>query len=148
MYTVSSSTKEKVCKIPKGKIHRFLPKWKSPFELAKDCKELADSMYPPLYRYLVQKLDDPKKNERIPLLFSKIEEILGKPLPKEARTHDTWWANDETNVQAKAWRLAGWKTLSPDFSSEKITFVREASLLKFLESRICKILLLNRYRIK
>ncbi len=146
MYILSSSPKQEEDPVSKGKIHRFLPKLKSPFNLAKDCKELADSMYPPLYFHLVEELNDPE-NERIQLSFDEIEGILGEDLPQEAKTSSAWWKNN-TSVQAKAWRLAGCKALSPDFSSEKITFVREASLLKFLESRAYKILLLTRYRMK
>ena len=108
----------------------------------KDPKELADSIYLLLFLHLDQEFDNTKKNKRIFPLFDEIEKILKKSLPHEATTSNAWWANDETNVQARAWMSAGWQTSYPSVSSASITFVQEASfvqeatLLKFLESQI------------
>ena len=119
----------------------------------KDPEELADSIYLLLFLHLDQKFDNTDKDNAITLYFSEIEEILGESLPQEAKNDDTWWANDETNVQARAWRPAGWRTFYPNVNSAKITFVQEASfvqgafLLKFLESQILNGLL-PEYRYK
>ena len=148
MYIHSSSTKEGDCKVGKGMIRLFLqkliPRWGS----ARDCKELMDSIYAPLYRYLDQEFDNTTK-KRIDLSFDEIEEILGEPLPQEAKTSSAWWANDETNVHARAWVYAGWKAHPHNINFKKITFAREASLLEFLESLIDNILLRkHRHRMK
>ena len=152
MYTVSDELEEEDCKVPKGIIYWFLKKLIFHWEPTKDCRELADSIYVPLFLHLVQEFYDPKDNnkrvpakKRITLPFSKIKEILGNPLPQEARRDNAWWKNKKTSVQARAWRLAGWKTDSPDVSSKKITFVRGRPLLGPMVPLIYKVLLLTRY---
>ena len=150
MYTVSSSTKEKDCKFPKIIAYWFLKKPTFHWGTAKDCKELADSIYVPLFLHLVKEFYNPKNkkkknNNKIDLTFSKIEEILGEDLPQKAKKSSAWWKNKKTSAQAKAWRFAGWKTHSVKVSSKKITFVRGRPLLGPLEPLIYRILLLTRY---
>ena len=145
MYTVSSSTKEKDCKFPKIIAYWFLKKPTFHWGTAKDCKELADSIYVPLFLHLVEEFYDPNKKRQITLSLSKIEEILGKELPHKAKKSSAWWKNKKTSAQAKAWRFAGWKTHSVKVSSKKITFVRGRPLLGPLEPLIYRILLLTRY---
>ena len=148
MYIVSSSPKKNGYPVRKRKTRRFLKKPIFHWGTAKDCKELADSMYVPLFLHLVEEFHNPnkKKNKKIDLTFSKIKKILGKPLPRKAKTSSAWWKNKKTSVQAKAWRLAGWKTLFPNVSSKKITFVRGRPLLGPLELLAYRDLLLNRYQ--
>lgn len=43
-------------------------------------------------------------SEKIQLSFQDIEKILGFSLPESAEKHRSWWANDNTHVQA----LNGW----------------------------------------
>ena len=41
------------------------------------------------------------------LNLAEIERIIGCSLPASARTHRSWWGNDRTHVQARAWMGAG-----------------------------------------
>ena len=74
------------------------------------------------YRNLQSWLEN-NSNERITLAFNEIEEILGFDLPKSARTHTEWWANDSTHSQA-VWLGAGYKTIdsSNAVSAKRIAF--------------------------
>lgn len=64
-------------------------------------------------------------SERVTLTFSKVEEILGFPLPWSAKTYTAWWANDSSHSQA-VWLDAGYKTANPSdaVSKKQITFER------------------------
>ena len=97
-----------------------------------DGEELVDSMYYPLYRYLVQEFDNTKKNKRITLSFDEIEGILGNRLPQEARIDSAWLAKDETYVHAKAWTYAGWYPETPNIHPTQITFVQQHPLFESL----------------
>ena len=45
--------------------------------------------------------------EACSLTLVEIERIIGCPLPASARTHRSWWGNDRTHPQARAWMGAG-----------------------------------------
>lgn len=47
--------------------------------------------------------------ERVTILFSEIEGIIGVSLPRSAFTHRTWWSNSPTHPLARAWLMAGWE---------------------------------------
>lgn len=59
--------------------------------------------------------------------FTDIEQLLGAPLPKTARSGVAWWANDETKSQAKAWLGAGWQVMDVDVKAGTVTFLRAAA---------------------
>ena len=157
MYTVSSSTKEKDCKIPNCKAlnhkvsnritFRFLKKLLNYWGSEKHLKELVDSIYPPLFLHLVEEFYDPNKKRQITLSLSKIEKILGKELPHKAKKSSAWWKKNNS-VQARACRFAGWKARSLNLSSKEITFKRKCPLLGPLEPLAYTVLLLTRYRMK
>ena len=55
--------------------------------------------------------------------FQEIESILGFPLPRSARDHPAWWANNPGgHSHCLAWLEAGWKTEQVDLEAEKVTF--------------------------
>ena len=56
--------------------------------------------------------------------FSGIEAILGFALPRSARAHQAWWANQKNgrHVQANAWLDSGWVTEALSLSSRRVTF--------------------------
>ena len=59
--------------------------------------------------------------------FSEIEDILQDQLPLSARkprNYQSWWGNDASHVQARAWLNAGWSKDRVDLSEERVTFVR------------------------
>ena len=45
--------------------------------------------------------------EACSLTLVEIERIIGCSLPASARTHRSWWGNDRTHTQARAWMGAG-----------------------------------------
>ncbi len=62
---------------------------------------------------------------KVTLSFGELEEILGFPLCAAAHHHRPWWGNEnERHPQAKAWLDAGWKVVTADLQSKKITFQR------------------------
>ena len=81
------------------------------------------------YRNLQNWLEN-NSNEKITLAFNEIEEFLRIDLPKSARTHTEWWANDSTHSQA-VWLGAGYKTLEPSstISEKRITFEKNSHSL-------------------
>jgi hypothetical protein len=60
--------------------------------------------------------------------FSGIEEILGFPLPKSARTYQAWWSNSPSSSRHNtAWLDVGWVTENLSLAGEQITFRRQRS---------------------
>jgi hypothetical protein len=59
---------------------------------------------------------------RLRMTFAEVEALVG-PLPDSARQHRPWWANS-SNVQAQAWRNAGWRIDSVNQAAEEVVFAR------------------------
>lgn len=81
--------------------------------------------YEALYLHLLAQSGD-----RWDVTFSRIEEILGFPLPASARNYRPWWANQKgkgTHTQSRAWVEAGWDTSRVDLENETLIFIRVAS---------------------
>lgn len=57
--------------------------------------------------------------------FSEIEEVLGFPLPKTARTGKAWWSADAEKPHSRAWAGQGWQA-DVDHAGEAVTFRRSA----------------------
>lgn len=75
-------------------------------------------------------MNESQWKDSVELRFTKLEQIIKAPLPKSARIHRAWWANERTagrHVQASAWLLIGWKVLSVDLKTEIVIFFREES---------------------
>lgn len=64
--------------------------------------------------------------------FSDLEDVLGFPLPKGARSGRAWWANDGDKSHHRAWSGAGWRTYNVDPASGYVTF-RRAEATGFVE---------------
>ena len=58
--------------------------------------------YQPLVDYL-----SAHRGDVCSLSFLDIERIIGCALPASARKHPSWWGNDRTHTQARAWMQAG-----------------------------------------
>ncbi|HEY2750349.1 DUF7662 domain-containing protein [Phenylobacterium sp.] len=54
--------------------------------------------------------------------FAELEEVLGFPLPKSARTGKAWWKNDAKAPHAGAWTAGGWEALDVDQAAGLVTF--------------------------
>jgi hypothetical protein len=82
----------------------------------------AGSKYEPLREYLVA-----EQQETVRMTFSKIEDLVGEPLPDSARKYREWWSN-QSNVanrpQARAWTEAGFAVQDVNQSQEWVEFVR------------------------
>ena len=74
--------------------------------------------YDPLFRYL-----DTNKNSQVPLSYAEIENILSAKLPDSAFKYKVWWDNN-SHVQSKSWRAAGYKVDSI-FLGDKVIFIKE-----------------------
>jgi hypothetical protein len=57
--------------------------------------------------------------------FAEIEEVLGFPLPKAARSQ-AWWANSGDRPHSRAWMGPGWRA-EMDRASGAVTFRRPVS---------------------
>ena len=57
------------------------------------------------------------------MTFMDIERVLGFPLPKSARMHQAWWAN-QPRGQSLAWTKIGWRTSALSLNEERLTFIK------------------------
>lgn len=65
------------------------------------------------------------KENSVILPFNFIEKIIDSELPKTAREHRSWWANDSVgHVQSRQWLEAGWRVSNVNISQEVVTFSR------------------------
>ena len=68
--------------------------------------------------------------DRIEVTFEDIEdeEKIGVQLPKSAKEHREWWANEVNpktrHFQCRAWTEAGWQVETADLAREVVVFVR------------------------
>ena len=58
------------------------------------------------------------------LNFLDIERIIGASLPASARAHRSWWGNDRTHTQARAWMQAGFGAEPSPRRIEPVVFRR------------------------
>lgn len=58
--------------------------------------------------------------------FSQVEKALGFTLPRSARQHRAWWANEKVgnHSQSAGWQEAGWETREVDLRNEIVKFER------------------------
>jgi len=84
--------------------------------------------YGPLHDFLVERFLLHRAEKTWRTSFSEIETILGFKLPKSARIHRPWWANQGQaggHSHALAWEMAGWRTAEVDLAAETLAFRRE-----------------------
>jgi hypothetical protein len=64
--------------------------------------------------------------DEVALAFAEVERILGRPLPRSARRHRAWWANERsgTHSHARAWLEAGWRVDAVNLAAEWVRFRR------------------------
>ena len=80
--------------------------------------------YTPLNEYLTAQ---PLKKREVTLSFSRLESMLGSPLPEDAFRDSSWWANEYSpsgHDQARAWLEAIWIVDKVDQDSQWVRFVR------------------------
>jgi hypothetical protein len=59
--------------------------------------------------------------------FTEIEDVLGFPLPRGARSGKIWWRNTGAQPHQRAWIGAGWETADVDQAGGAVTFRRKAA---------------------
>ncbi|CAN5275596.1 hypothetical protein BH18ACT9_BH18ACT9_20210 [soil metagenome] len=74
--------------------------------------------YDPLRDHLAERTS----TEEVTLSFAEVEELVGG-LPGSAHTHTSFWSND-SKVQAKAWRAAGWHVEATNMTGQSVMFAR------------------------
>ena len=74
--------------------------------------------YDPLFRYLNSNI-----TPQVILSYVEIENILSAKLPDSARKYTEWWDNN-SHVQSKSWRDAGYK-VDKVFLGEQVIFIKE-----------------------
>ena len=91
---------------------------------SKPPARMMSGRYLLLYKYL---------NERyantVVLTFAEIEDLLGFPLPEQARLHQEWWTDAAVNPAGRdhsdSWTLAS-RTATPNMSAQSVAFDRAA----------------------
>ena len=85
--------------------------------------------YAPLHDFLLQRFLLQPGQKEWKTSFREIESILGFKLPKSARIHRPWWANNQGqgggHSHALAWEIAGWRTAGVNLAGETLVFRRE-----------------------
>lgn len=75
------------------------------------------------YDALAARLDEvPSGEQSLTLTFSEVDRIVGGLAPT-ARKLRQWWGND-SKVQARAWRSAGWHVDTVDLNRQVVRFAR------------------------
>ena len=57
--------------------------------------------------------------------FSKVEDVLGFPLPASSRRYMAHWYGYDGSAVARAIADAGWKATDVNLTAERVTFVRD-----------------------
>ncbi len=64
-----------------------------------------------------------QEKDKITLLFSDIEKIIGFDLPASAYKYSAYWSNDyKTHSISRTWMDAGYKSSNVDIVNKQITF--------------------------
>jgi len=85
--------------------------------------QAVPAQFKPLHKYLEKRYAD-----AVVLRFSEIEDLLGCPLPADARQSADWWLPPPDgglpSDASRAWRLAG-RTAVPNLAAGSVRFERE-----------------------
>lgn len=63
-----------------------------------------------------------QSGSELTLAFSEVDALV-RGLPATARTGRSFWSND-SKVQARAWRAAGWHVAATDLAGQSVCFAR------------------------
>ena len=67
----------------------------------------------------------PPDVEELRLTVMQIEDLIGQPLPTNAR-FPSWWRNDEHKMHSRAWLTAGWQVDHMNAETAEVVFTRGA----------------------
>ncbi len=65
----------------------------------------------------------PPATTSIELSIAGVEELVGQPLPPNAK-FPSWWRNDEKRMHARAWLTAGWLVTEMVAAEARVRFER------------------------
>lgn len=89
-------------------------------ETARPQARVVSGKYLLLYKYLENRYAN-----TVVLRFAEIEDLIGSPLPDQARLHHEWWTIPETNLAgpnySDAWISAS-RTATPNLSAQTVVF--------------------------
>jgi hypothetical protein len=92
-------------------------------EPVKPPRRAMTGKYHLLYNYLENRYAD-----TVVLTFAQIEDLLGFPLPEQARLHREWWLDADAKATGSdhcdSWILAS-RTAVPDLAAKIVVFDRE-----------------------
>ncbi|MCT9001689.1 hypothetical protein [Microbacterium memoriense] len=78
----------------------------------------SEQVYSPLGNYL--RTVSPREDAA--MSFSEVEEVISRPLPRQARQNVSWWDSVPKKPQSRAWLRAD-RRASVDLSTETVTFI-------------------------
>lgn len=94
-----------------------------PAEPVKPPRRAMTGKYHLLYNYLENRYAD-----TVVLTFAQIEDLLGFPLPEQARLHREWWVDADAKASGSdhsdSWILAS-RSAVPDLMAKIVVFDRE-----------------------
>ena len=72
----------------------------------------------------------PRAQSRATLSFTRVEQLIGEPLPPSARTYDDWWRGRARwrkviDTSSRPWEKAGWVVDDLDLRIGLVTFRRQ-----------------------
>ncbi|MFN8524132.1 MAG: hypothetical protein U0821_13620 [Chloroflexota bacterium] len=71
----------------------------------------------------------PRGMDRTTLTFSRIESLVGEPLPKSAHAYEDWWQGKtrwSKVIKRRPWEEAGWVVEDISLAARMVTFRRQA----------------------
>lgn len=111
-----------------------------PVQLAEPT-DSRESRYAPLALFLQSLLAE---QDKVEMTFEQIEQLIRGDLPRYARVHRSWWANNtNSHVQSLQWLGAGWRVSAVSMSGERVTFTRikerEQAYIEFYSSLLSEL---------
>jgi excisionase family DNA binding protein len=66
-----------------------------------------------------------ERESQVTYRFAKLEQEMGRELPRSAREHRAWWSNTQTShPHAQSWLARGWRVAAVNLHGEEVTFER------------------------
>jgi excisionase family DNA binding protein len=64
-----------------------------------------------------------EREPRVTYSFARLQQEMGRDLPRSAREHRAWWSNATTShPHAQSWLSRGWRVVAVDLAREEVTF--------------------------
>jgi CBS domain-containing protein len=117
-----------------------------PGDVGKDFAPIEEELSPNESRYagLASWLQTKTAEDKVPLTFEQVEQIIKDKLPPSARNHRNWWANDSVgHTQSQQWLEVGWRVSSVNIAEERVIFSqiddRQSAYINFFSNLLPKL---------